>query len=253
LHTASNKYEIEICAANIQSALAAQEGGADRIELVDNLYEGGTTPSYGTIELVMEMLSIGIMVMIRPRGSDFHYSDHEYEIMKKDIRFCREVGVRGVVFGILHSDGTIDAERTRELTELARPLEVTFHRAFDVTRDPFEALEKIINCGVDRILTAGQQNTVPEGIGLLPQLVEKAGDRIRIMPGSGIHEDNIRFIRDETGAREFHLTARMMLESEMKFRKEQIFMGGLPQIPEYQIQVSDAERIRKIVELVNGH
>lgn len=247
------KIKLEICAANIQSALAAQEGGAHRIELVDNLFEGGTTPSYATIRKAMELLTIDIMVMIRPRGSDFCYSDLEYDIMKKDIEVCRELGVKGVVFGILNTDGTVDSNRTRELTELARPLEVTFHRAFDVTRDPYEALETIIDCGVDRILTAGQKNTVPEGIELVTSLIRKAGGRIRIMPGSGIHEDNIIGIRNRTKAGEFHLTARVPVESVMQFRKEDIFMGGLPEIPEYKIFVSSAERIRKIVTLVNDH
>jgi copper homeostasis protein len=247
----SNRYSIEICAANIQSAQAAQAGGASRIELVDNLFEGGTTPSYATIQMACAILTIDIMVMIRPRGSDFCYSDLEFEIMKKDIELCRELGVRGVVFGILNKDGTVDKERTRELVDLARPLEVTFHRAFDVTPDPAQALEAVIECGVDRILTAGQQNTVPEGLELITRIVEKAGDRISIMPGSGIHEKNIRTIRNATGAGEFHLTAREPVESVMTFRKEQIFMGGLPQIPEYKIFVSSADRIRKIVTLVN--
>ena len=242
---------IEICAANIQSALAAQSGGASRIELVDNLFEGGTTPSYATIKTALDILTIDITVMIRPRGSDFCYSDLEFEIMKKDIELCRELGVHGVVFGILRKDGTIDKTRTRELVNLARPLEVTFHRAFDVTPDPFEALEAIIDCGADRILTAGQQNTVPEGLELISGIVDKAEGRISIMPGSGIHEGNIKAIRSATGAREFHLTAREPMESVMTFRKENIFMGGLPQIPEYKIFVSNADRIRKIVTLVN--
>jgi len=246
-----NTNKIEICAANIQSALAAEEGGASRIELVDNLFEGGTTPSYAAIKTAVDLLTIDIMVMIRPRGSDFCYSDLEFEMMMKDILLCRELGVKGVVFGLLNSDGTVDTRRTRQLVEYARPLEVTFHRAFDVTPDPFDALEDIISCGVDRILTAGQQNTVPEGLELLVKVIQKAGDRIRIMPGSGIHEENIRSIRDATGVREFHLTARTPVESVMTFRKENIFMGGLPEIPEYKIFISNAERIRKIVTLVN--
>ncbi len=244
-------HSIEICAANIQSAMAAQSGGASRIELVDNLFEGGTTPSFGTIRTALDLLTIDIMVMIRPRGSDFCYSDLEFEIMKRDIERCRELGVHGVVFGILRKDGTVDKARTRELVDLARPLEVTFHRAFDVTPDPFQALEAIIDCGVDRILTAGQQNTVPEGLQLICGIVERTAGRISIMPGSGIHEGNIKDIRNATGAREFHLTAREPVDSVMTFRKGDIFMGGLPQIPEYKIFVSNADRIRKIVTLVS--
>ncbi len=245
-------YKVEICASNIQSALSAEAGGADRIELVDNLFEGGTTPSYAMIKTALEMLSIGIMVMIRPRGSDFCYSDLEFGIMKEDIRMCRELGVKGVVFGILCPDGMVDTERTRELVDLARPMEVTFHRAFDVTPDPFMALESVIGCGVDRLLTAGQRNTVPEGMKLIAELVAQAGGRIAVMPGGGIRESNIRTIRDATGAREFHLTAREPLESVMTFRKGDIFMGGLPQIPEYKIFVSSADKIRNVVTLVNN-
>jgi copper homeostasis protein len=245
-------YKIEICASNIQSALAAGEGGADRIELVDNLFEGGTTPSFATIKTVMEKLRIGVMVMIRPRGGDFCYSDLEFGIMKQDIEVCKDLGVNGVVFGILHRDGTVDVKRTRELVDLARPMEVTFHRAFDVTPDPFMALESIIDSGVHRMLTAGQKNTVPEGLGLIREVVDRAGDRIVIMPGSGIRESNIRSIRDTTGAREFHLTAREPVESVMTYRRDDVFMGGLPEIPEYKIFVSNAERIRKIVTLVNN-
>lgn len=242
---------IEICAANIQSALAAQEGGAHRIELCDNLFEGGTTPSYATIKMAREKLTIDVMVMIRPRGGDFCYSDLEYEIMAHDIEVCRKLGVNGVVFGILLPDGRIDVERTSKLVAAARPLQVTFHRAFDMTPDPVEALEAIIHCGADRLLTAGHQNSVPEGRELIRELMLQANQRIAIMPGSGLNEKNIRDLSVFTGAREFHLTARMAEESKMTYRKDHIFMGGLPQIPEYKIFISNSKRIRKIVSLVN--
>ncbi|MCB0822832.1 MAG: copper homeostasis protein CutC, partial [Bacteroidales bacterium] len=162
----SNNYLIEVCAANIQSAIAAQKGGAKRIELVDNLFEGGTTPSFATIKKVRELLDIKVNVMIRPRGSDFFYDDLEYEIMQNDILKCKDMGVDGVVFGILKPDGTVDTDRTKKLVELAWPMSTTFHRAFDVTSDPFNALEDIISCEVERLLTAGQKNTVPEGMDL---------------------------------------------------------------------------------------
>jgi copper homeostasis protein len=244
-------YLIEVCAAHIQSALAAQEGGAKRVELCVNLYEGGTTPSYAAIKIAREKLKIGLNVMIRPRGSDFCYSDLEFEIMKEDIRMCKQLGVDGVVFGVLLPDGNVDFARTKQLTELARPMSVTFHRAFDLTSDPFIAMEEIIRIRIDRILTSGQKNTVPEGLNLIGQLIEKAGNRITIMPGSGVNEDNIQKIRDVTGAGEFHLTGRSMIESEMKYRKEGIFMGGLSQIPEYGMSLTDPVRIQKIVNLVN--
>lgn len=247
----NNRYLIEVCAANIQSAIAAQEGGADRIELCDNLYEGGTTPSYACIQTVVENLKIDVMVMIRPRGGDFCYSDLEIDMMKKDIQICKDLGVFGVVFGVILPDGNVDVNRTRELVEYAKPLKVTFHRAYDMTADPYVALEEIIECGVDRILTSGHQNTVTEGKQLLKDIILKAGERIKIMPGSGINENNIKSLREFLGTHEFHLTGRMEVESKMTFRKEHIFMGGLPQIPEYKNFITDPVRIRKIVSLVN--
>jgi copper homeostasis protein len=242
---------IEVCAAHYQSALAAQIGGAKRVELCDNLFEGGTTPSLGLIKYAKSQLSIRLMVMIRPRGSDFCYSEEEFEIMNEDIRICKELGVFGVVFGILLPDGNVDVERTRQLVELAKPMNITFHRAFDMTRDPFRSLEEIIDLKIDRILTAGQKNKVPDGINLIKQLIKKAGNRIVIMPGSGITEQNIREIRDETEAMEFHLTGRNFAESQMKFRKEGIYMGGISVIPEYSISLTDASKIHRIVSLIN--
>ncbi|MBN2172677.1 MAG: copper homeostasis protein CutC [Bacteroidales bacterium] len=247
-----NPLLIEVCAAHVQSALEAQKGGAKRVELCDNLYEGGTTPSYAAIRLAREKLNIGLNIMIRPRGGDFCYSDLEFEIIKEDIAVCKKLGADGVVFGILLPDGNIDLDRTKTLVDMANPLNITFHRAFDMTPDPFRALEEIIGLGIHRILTAGQQNTVPEGIDLIKKLVENAKGRIIIMPGSGINEANIRQIRDSTGATEFHLTGRNPVESKMKFRKAGIFMGGFSQIPEYEISITDHQRIREIVKKLNS-
>jgi copper homeostasis protein len=246
------KYLIEVCAVHVSSAIAAQHGGAKRVELCDNLYEGGTTPSFAAIKTAREKLSIGLNVMIRPRGSDFCYSDLEFEIMKEDILTCKKLGADGVVFGILLPDGNIDMGRTRLIVDLARPMNITFHRAFDMTPDPFKALEEIISLGIDRILTAGQKNTVPEGLNLISRLVEKAGNRVIIMPGSGINEQNIREIRDKSGAKEFHTTGRKPFESQMKFRRDGIFMGGLKEIPEYEVGFTDMTRIKTMVELLNS-
>lgn len=242
---------IEVCAANIQSAIAAQEGGAKRIELCDNLYEGGTTPSYAAIKLVLEKLDIPVNVMIRPRGSDFCYDNLEFEIMKEDIRMCKDLDVNGVVFGILNPDGNVDLIRTKQLVELARPLSVTFHRAFDVTPDPEKALEDIISCDVDRLLTAGQQNKAPDGIDLIAALVKQANYRIVIMPGSGLDENNIQEFRKKTGTNEFHMTGRMPVESKMIYRKEGIYMGGLSQIPEFEIYITDLDKIKKVIGILN--
>jgi copper homeostasis protein len=239
---------VEVCAAHIQSAIAAQDGGAKRVELCDNLYEGGTTPSFAAIKIAREKLKIDLNVMIRPRGSDFCYSDLEFELMKEDIRICKKLGADGVVFGILLPDGNIDVERSRVLVKLARPMRITFHRAFDMTPKPLSALEEIIALGIDRILTAGQKDKAPDGVELIKQLVIKAGTRIIIMPGSGITDQNICDIRNQTGAKEFHLTGRSFVESKMKFRKNGIYLGGLKDIQEYGYLLTDAVKIRKVVE-----
>ncbi|RLD49902.1 MAG: copper homeostasis protein CutC [Bacteroidetes bacterium] len=241
---------IEVCATNIQSALTAQKGGAKRIELCDNLFEGGTTPSPGTLQIARELLEIEINVMIRPRGSDFYYSDLEFEIMKRDIEFCKKLGVDGVVFGILLPDGNVDIKRLKQLVQLSSPMSITFHRAFDMTPNPFQSLEEIIELGIDRILTAGQKNTAIEGKKIIGKLISKAEGRIIIMPGSGINEDNILELKKGTGATEFHLSGHKKTESKMTYRKNGIFMGGIPQVPEYEIRVTDENHIREIIRLI---
>ena len=246
-----NENLIEICVSSIRSAMAAQQGGAARIELCDNLYEGGTTPSYAMIKTAVGQLDLGVHVMIRPRGSDFCYDDLEFEVMQEDIKICKELGANGVVFGLLRSDGQVDVERTRQLVALSRPLSVTFHRAFDVTLDPHAALEDIVLAGADRLLTAGQQNKAPLGAKLIGELVKQAGSRIIIMPGSGLNRDNIQQFRDQTGACEFHLSASAPVDSSMTYRKQGVYMGGLPQIPEYTMNRTSVETVRDIVSLVN--
>jgi copper homeostasis protein len=243
---------LEVCATSLQSAINAQSGGAERIELCDNLYEGGTTPSPGTIQLAREKLTIKVHVLIRPRGSDFVYSDEEMEVICKDIEFCKSAGCDGVVIGFLHPDGTIDTVKTKEIIQLARPMSVTFHRAFDMTRDPFEALDALLQTGVDRLLTAGQQNKAPLGANLIAGLIKKAGKRLVVMPGSGVNEENIRWLYGQTGAVEFHMTGQKPVFSMMNYRKEGIFLGGLSQIPEYEYSVTSVERIRKTVEILKG-
>lgn len=195
---------LEICIDSVASAIAAQEGGADRVELCANLHEDGTTPSAGMIEVTRKNLSIGLHVMIRPRGGNFCYSAVEFEIMKKDIAVAKGLGANGVVFGMLNPDGTIDAERTRELIELARPLQVTFHRAFDVAAAPRRALETLIALRVDCLLSSGQARTAMEGLGLLAQLAQQAAGRISIMPASGINAENVRRILAASGVHEIH-------------------------------------------------
>lgn len=244
------KYKLEVCVDSIQSCLAAQAGGADRIELCDNLFEGGTTPSAGMISLAREQLNLKIQVIIRPRGGDFLYSDLEFEIMKRDIETAKKLGADGVVIGILNADGTVDIKRSEELVALARPLSVTFHRAYDMTKDPFQSLEEVISTGADRLLTSGMMNEAPDGAQLIAKLVEKANDRIIIMPGAGINKDNIRDMISITGAKEYHLTGASLQESKMSYRNPKVFMGGLPDIPEFERFVTDEKRIRSIVSIL---
>ncbi len=211
------KYVLEVIAFTIESVLIAQRSGAHRIELCDNPGEGGTTPSYGMIKTAREKTSLQLFPIIRPRGGDFLYNDEEFEIMKKDVLLCKETGCDGVVIGLLQANGTVDKDRTARLVETAYPLEVTFHRAFDRVAHPFEALEDVIACGCQRILTSGLKPAAPEGVELLADLVRQSNDRIIIMPGSGIRSTNIREIAEKTQASEFHSSARINIPSDMLF------------------------------------
>ncbi len=212
--------QLEICANSLPSALSAQQGGADRIELCDNMKEGGTTPSPGTIVQVRRLLNIQLYPIIRPRGGDFLYTNEEYQIMEEDIRFCKKVGCDGVVIGLLTQEGEIDMKRTKQLVAAAHPLGVTFHRAYDRCRNPIQALEEIIDCGCERILTSGQEPTAIEGASLLELLVQKAGDRIAIMPGSGVLPENIASLIKKTKAQQYHSTAKSVIESKMRFENK---------------------------------
>lgn len=208
---------LEIIGFNIESCITAQAAGANRIELCDNAAEGGTTASYGFIKAAREALQIELYPIIRPRGGDFLYSDAEFEIMKTDVQLCKELSCDGVVIGILNKDGSIDKKRCSKLISLAYPLGITFHRAFDRCNDPLKALEDIIDIGCERILTSGQQPTAIEGMDLIKQLVKQADERIIIMPGSGVRSDNIKEIAVQTGAKEFHSSAKKMLASSMQY------------------------------------
>lgn len=211
---------LEIAAFNIQSALLAADAGADRLELCENPADGGTTPSYGTLNTVREKISIPVFPIVRPRGGDFFYTDDEYAVMKKDIQLCKQFGFEGIVIGLLNIDATIDVDRTRRLVDLAYPMEVTFHRAFDRTEDPFRSLEDIINCGCQRILTSGQVPHAFDGKELIRKLMEQADDRILIMPGSGIRSNNIIELSNFTGATELHSSARKIIQSTIKYINE---------------------------------
>lgn len=209
---------LEICASSVTSALAAESGGADRVELCDNMAEGGTTSSYATIAKARDLLKIQLYPIIRPRGGDFLYNELEFELMWNEVVCCKKLGCDGVVIGLLAEDGTVDEKRTRWLAELAWPMGVTFHRAFDRAADPFSALEAVIGAGCERILTSGQQPTAPEGAALISQLVQKASGRIAIMAGSGVRVDNMAQLVKNTRAEEYHSTAKSPVISTMQFK-----------------------------------
>lgn len=242
----------EVCVESAEAAIAAQEGGADRVELCSDLLEGGLTPSHGTLRVARERLRIGIMAMVRPRGGDFCYSDTEFAVMREDLLAARQLGANGVVFGILNPDGTIDRERTGELVDLARPLPVTFHRAFDVTRDPFEALDTLIGLGIDRVLTSGQEPTVLEGLDLIAELVRRAAGRIIVMPGGGITEWTMGRIAEASGAAELHFASLEPREGRMVHRNSRVFMGGTLRPPEYSQDVTRAESVAAVIAAGRG-
>lgn len=195
---------LEACVGCYKEAKKAELQGADRIELCDNLGEGGTTPSYGTIYLATQNINIPIAVIIRPRGGDFVYSNDEFEIMKKDIELCKQIGVETVVFGILNKDNTIDIERTRELVELSNGLKITFHMAFDEIEDKMEALEQLISMGINRVLTKGSKTCAEDGKNVLKELVEKSSDRITILVGGGVTYKNYKELSEYIGCNEMH-------------------------------------------------
>jgi copper homeostasis protein len=242
----SKPFVLEVCVDSVESAIAAQQGGADRVELCDNLVEGGTTPSAGMIEWTRRRINIGLHVIIRPRGGDFCYSDIEFEVMRRDIEVATSLGVNGVVIGLLNRDGSVDCERMRTLSELARPLSVTFHRAFDMTRDPYEALDALIELGVDRVLTSGQESSALEGLDLITDLIQRAGERMIVMPGGGINERNLQKLVAQSGAREVHVTGNISVESAMQFRNERVFMGRAFRPPEFTQMVTNSERIGRL-------
>lgn len=241
---------VEICVDSVESALAAQAGGAQRVELCDNLAEGGTTPSAGMIALTRQQLSIDLNVIIRPRGGDFCYSHLEFAVMKHDVLLAKQLGANGIVIGLLNPDGTIDKTRTAELITLARPLNVTFHRAFDMTADPQQALEDLIELTVDRVLTSGQESSALEGLDCITGLVQQAAARISVMPGGGVHERNLARIVQHSGAKEVHLSARTAVASVMTYQNARVYMGGAYRPPEFTRQVTNPTRVAAVVNLL---
>lgn len=243
---------VEICTDSVESATVAEAAGAGRIELCSALAEGGVTPSAGLIEAVSRNTGIRIHVLIRPRSGDFLYNDSEFSVMRRDIDVAGECGADGIVTGILRSDGTVDVERTALLAEYAAPMSLTFHRAFDLCRDPKKGLEDIITTGAKRILTSGQARSAIEGAPLIKSLISGAAGRIIIMPGGGIDEYNIGLLASSTGAMEYHLSGRKQAESMMTFRRKGIYMGDPRLQSEYTLKSADADRISSVIMILKG-
>lgn len=243
-------YTFEICANSAESCVAAEAGGAHRVELCASMPEGGTTPSFGEIRLARKLIDIRLHVIIRPRGGDFLYTPLELDIMEEDIHMARQAGADGVVFGCLTPEGDLDMPAMRRLMKISEGMSVTFHRAFDYVRSPEQVLEQLIDLGVNRVLTSGQQPTAMQGASLLAELVRQAAGRIVIMPGCGVNEWNIAELAACTGASEFHFSARELKESKMLLRNPALSMGSSDQ-DEYAYPVTTAERVRHTIQALS--
>jgi copper homeostasis protein len=237
----------EICVDSIAGVRAAKAAGADRVELCADLLEGGVTPSRGMIRQARTITGIGLNVMIRPRGGDFLFDDDEFTIMSSDVETAKAEGADGVVIGLLTAAGEVDVARTRELISLARPLSITFHRAFDMTPEPFRAIEMLVELGVDRVLTSGQEASVLEGLPLIVELIERAGNRVVVMPGGGITERNVDRVVSAAKPSEIHFAALEPIASGMRFRRPHVFMGGELRPPEYERLDTSAASVRSII------
>ena len=238
---------VEICCGSLEDALEAERGGADRVELCSALFLGGLTPSLGTIMEAKTLLKIPIMVMIRPRGGGFCYTKSEMAVMERDTVLAAEQGAEGMVFGILNADGGIDEERCRRLRKLSGDRQAVFHRAFDVTPDPFRSLDQLVALGFTRVLTSGQEDTVPEGAHLIKRLIEYAGDRIEILPGGGIKPLSLRQVVESTGCKQVHLTAFKTQPDTSVRGRPFVTFGGALYPPEDQYQVADRYLVERVV------
>ena len=243
--------KLEICVGSVVSAINAQAGGADRIELCDNLFEGGTTPSYGAIKLCAEKLSLGVMVIIRPRGGDFLYNADEFEVMREDVKMARDLGVQGVVIGALQADGHVDVDMCKRLVDVAGDLDITFHRAFDMTIDWQKALEDVIDIGCSRLLTSGQEVSAFEGAERIVQMIKLADDRLTILPGGGINARNMQKIIEMTGVSELHMSAHVSQDSGMHYQHAGAFMGGALRKPEFSISVASADKVGQLKQIMS--
>ena len=245
---------LEICVDSVESAVAAELGGAQRIELCSDLLEGGIAPSPGLLERVRRRIGIDIFVMIRPRGGDFFYTAEEFAIMMADIAHARELGANGIVLGVLDQDGYVDVERTREMVEEAHPLPVTFHRAIDVSADFSDSLEKIIASGAQRVLTSGGKRRAVDSTRDISEAIRKTQGRLIVMVGGGLNPDNIGTVAEQTGAAEYHASLNTGLPSPVRFRKDSLFLGAdlEREYMRYIVRQEDVRALREGLERTNG-
>lgn len=236
---------LEVCAFTIQSCLSAERAGAVRVELCDNPLEGGTTPSWGTIQRVRERVSIALYPIIRPRSGNYFYDDDEFEIIRHDIQACKDIGCNGISVGAATINAEIDTERMKRMVDWAYPMGVTCNRVFDGTPDPLKALEEIIACGCERVLTSGQKSAAPEAGGVLARLVQQAAGRIIIMPGAGIKSTNIAGLRKESGATEFHASARVAAPNPLTYINTAVSDYG-------QVYIADEEELKRMVAILSA-
>ena len=243
------EYVLEACVDSVESAIAAQQGGAKRVELCGNLIIGGTSPGKALFQSVRKYTDLEIRVLLRPRFGDFCYDKYEFEIMKEDVQMYRELGADGIVTGILLPDGELDAERMQTLICKAGNADVALHRAFDVCSDPYETLEQAVDLGIGTILTSGQKNSAWEGRELLRELVRRSDGRIEILVGAGVSPETIEKLVPFTGAQAYHMSGKVTLESRMRFRRDGVSMG-FPGFSEYEIWQTDADNIRRAVDVL---
>jgi copper homeostasis protein len=242
---------LEVCVDSVESAAAAERGGAHRVELCSSLFDGGVTPSAGLIATVRQKISIGLHVMIRPRGGDFCYSDDEFQIMQRDILTAKQLGADGVVLGILDLDGRVDVSRTKQLVELAAPIKVTYHRAFDMSSDLFASLCDLQTTGVHCVLTSGGKESAAEGAETLKRLVESASNSIAIMAGCGIEDHNVSTLIERTGVREIHASLKSPIPSPMRYRNDRISMGA-EKGREYQRFVVHQQKVQRLLQAASN-
>ena len=244
-------YILEVCADSVQSAVAAQEGGADRIELCSGLVIGGLSPSPALFKQIRKYTDLKIRTLLRPRFGDFCYDDYEFQTLKEEVEMFRELGADGVVIGMLNPDGTLDMERMEVLVNAAGDIGITLHRAFDVCRDPYEALEQCVSLGIDTILTSGQKSSAWEGRGLLAELAEQAAGRVEILAGAGVNPGVIEKLAGCMAVRAFHMSGKKVMDSRMEFRREGVPMG-IPGFSEFEIWQTDREQVRRAVQVLQS-